>query len=224
MPGDAYPWDLVTFDIDGTLTRGHGWEHVARAFDRLPAYHATQERFRRQEIGEDEHLGNLLSLAAGHTVAELDAVLGATPKIGGIPESLHALRMSGARVALLTHNPPVVCRWYAATFGFEDFEGAPGPEAVAGKLPPSGAVRADKVGQLGRLVRRLSVDPRRTIHIGDSRSDVEVFAHIGGGVALNSPIPAVRQGADLVADTDDLRELVPALARLDPRRGPLLPM
>ncbi len=221
MTTGRFPWALVTFDIDGTLTQGHGWEAIARAFDRLDAYRATQARFAAGEIGEDEHLGNLLSLVAGRTEAELDAVLAATPKIAGISESVRALRDRGARVALLTHNPAVVCRWYATTFGFEEFEGAPGPEAVDGRLPPTGAVRADKVGQLRRLLGRLSIDPRRTVHVGDSRSDAEVFSRIGGGVALNSAIGPVRDEADLVADVEDLRELVPALGAMRPRDGTL---
>ncbi|MEM0128761.1 MAG: haloacid dehalogenase-like hydrolase [Thermoplasmata archaeon] len=205
---------LVTFDIDGTLTIGHGWARVAEAFGRTEEYRETESRFRAGEIGEDEHLGNLLSLARGRTLQELEAVLGSTPKVRGIRPLLAHLKSLGFRVALLTHNPPYVCRWYARRFGFEDFEGAPGPDPVAGVLPASPPVRADKIGQVRRLARRIGADLPRTIHVGDSASDALVFRVVGAGVAFRAGDPEVRARADAAVDGAEARRLAPVIARL----------
>ena len=62
MP-DAFRWRLVTVDIDGTLTRVHGWREIARAFGRDAEYELSNRRFFAREIGEDEHLEDLLRIA-----------------------------------------------------------------------------------------------------------------------------------------------------------------
>ncbi|HEY6239134.1 MAG TPA: hypothetical protein VIZ68_08125, partial [Thermoplasmata archaeon] len=71
----AIPFRLVTFDLDGTLTRVHGWSEIARFVGREPQRAESNRRFFSREIGEDVHLKNLLDLAVGHTVLELEGVL-----------------------------------------------------------------------------------------------------------------------------------------------------
>lgn len=209
-------WKLVTFDIDGTLTLVHGWSLIAERFGRTAAYERTTARIARGEIGEDEHLASLLSLAIGHSVGEVEAVLEATPTIAHIGETVRALRSRGIRSAILSHNPPYVCGWYARTFGFDDYEGCEVPPPVEGRIPPPGSVRAEKPDFLRRLLRRVGEPAHAVLHVGDSLPDLAVFAKVGGGVALNSPIAEVRRGADAVIDSEDLRDLLPVVDRLTP--------
>ena len=217
MSRSRFPWKLVTFDIDGTLTMRHGWAHIAEALGRTEAYLAATERFRNGETGEDEHLEALLALAEGVPMARFERALASTHFIGSVSETVEEMHRRGSRVALLTHNPPYVCRWYQRTFGFDDFEGVNAPGPVRGRLIASGPVHADKPGQLGRLLARTGVDARRVVHVGDGLPDAEIFPRIGGGIALNARNPAVRAAADAVADVDDLRALWSALERLAPR-------
>ena len=214
----GFPWRLVTVDIDGTLTRGHGWKEVAVAFDRLPAFEATNRRFRAREANEDEHLTALLNIATGHSVAEVEAVLARTPKLSGIPEGVARLHELGARVALLTHNPEYVADWYRRTFGFDGYECSKAQAVVDGRIGPAVGVRADKTGWLLRLLARWGVPAAATAHIGDGGSDAEVFALVGGGIALNAGDPDVVRRADLAITTDDFREVVRRLGSLTPRR------
>ncbi len=211
------PWRLVTVDIDGTLTRGHGWRPIAEAFGRLPAYEATNRRFFAHEIGEDQHLDDLLDLAAGRTVAEVEAVLAATPRLDGIQDGVAALRAAGIRTALLTHNPDYVCAWYQRTFGFDDFEGTAGPEVRNGVLTRPGPVRADKLGGLVRLLDRARVPARSAIHLGDGWSDAEVFERVGGGIAVNCDLPEVERRALRTVRTARFGDLVAAIRETAPR-------
>ncbi|MCI4336921.1 MAG: haloacid dehalogenase-like hydrolase [Thermoplasmata archaeon] len=216
-----FRWRLVTFDIDGTLTRGHGWRTIAVHTGRLPAFEATDARYRRREVGEDAHLRALLNLAKGHTTAEIAQILEATPKVAHIADAVRALRRRGSRVALLSHNPDYVCDWYRRRFGFDDAEGTPGTRLRGPTILPYGRVHADKGAGLARLLARAGVAPTEAVHVGDGRADARIFPRLGGGIALNSRLPEVRAAADAVLETDDLRKIVPVLARLVPHRSPI---
>jgi phosphoserine phosphatase len=213
-----YPWRLVAVDIDGTLTLVHGWREVAVAFDRLPDFDRSQHRFFAHEIGEDEHLSDLLNLATGHTVREVEAVVARTVKLDHISEGVRQLHDLGARAALLSHNPWYVTGFYRRTYGFDDEEGVAGQSVVDGVIGRPSHIRADKLGGLAALCARMSVLPSRVVHVGDGWSDAEVFQRVGAGVALNSRLADVNGAADLVLSTRDFAEVVAALGHLVPRR------
>lgn len=213
----SFPWRLVTVDIDGTLTRGHGWSEVARAFDRLPAFEETNQRFFAHQIDEDTHLANLLRIASGHTVSEVEAVLERTPRLAGIAEGIARLHELGARAALLTHNPNYVADWYRRTFGFDDSESVTSQPVDGGRIGPPVNVRADKPGGLRALLARLRVPASAVVHVGDGWSDAEVFRLVGAGVALNTPYPEVARIADLALVTQDFRDVVAGIAGVHPR-------
>jgi phosphoserine phosphatase len=211
------PWRLVTVDIDGTLTRVHGWAAIADAVGRTAEFDRSQRRFFAHRIGEDEHLRDLLGLVAGRPLSEVEAALESTPHLAGIAEGVDDLRGRGVRVALLSHNPAYVGEWYRRRFGFDDFEGTVGQEVRDGRVGPAGPVRADKVRGLLALTGRAGAPVRRVVHVGDGWADVRIFARVGRGVALNSAHPDVERAADLALRTDDFRDVARAIARLGPR-------
>jgi len=208
------PWRLVTVDIDGTLTVGHGWRPIAEAFGGLPAFEESNRRFFAGEIGEDAHLTNLLRITTGRTVAEVEAVLGATPKLDGIPQGIAALHQRGVRVDLLTHNPEYVADWYRRTFGFDESAAVSAQPVVDDRIGAPAGVRADKPGALRSLLAREHLPARSVVHVGDGRSDAALFPLVGAGVALNSPYADVRRAADLVVTTKDFRDVVEGIFRL----------
>ncbi|MGA9839183.1 MAG: HAD family hydrolase [Thermoplasmata archaeon] len=207
----------MTIDIDGTLTRVHGWRVIADALGQREAFERSNRRFFANEVGEDEHLDGLLNIAAGHPLAEVERALLATPKMDGIGEGVTSLHESGCRVALLTHNPRYVCEWYCRSFGFDDFEGTTGQSVVDGVIGPAERVRADKAGGLRRLADRTGVLPASVVHIGDGRADALIFPVVGAGISLNSALPEVDRAADRVLRTHDFREVVATLEHLPPR-------
>ncbi|HTT15710.1 MAG TPA: HAD family hydrolase [Thermoplasmata archaeon] len=212
----AFAWRLVTVDIDGTLTLVHGWRRMAEAFHRVPEFEASNRRFFAHEIGEDPHLADLLDLANGHTVAEVEEVLASTPRLSGIAEGVATLRGLGARVALLSHNPPYVCSWYQRRFGFDDFDATPGSIVVDGVLGRPGPVHADKRGGVVRLAGRAGVPLRAVVHVGDGWSDAEVFREVGGGIAVNAPLPEVRAAASLAVNSGRFDDVVAAIRSIAP--------
>jgi phosphoserine phosphatase len=216
-PGSSPVWRLVTVDIDGTLTRVHGWRVIADAFGREEQFARTQRRFFAGEIDENEHLTDMLRITEGRTTAEVETALAATPHLGGIVEGVRAFHDHGTRVALLTHNPPYVCAWYCRTFGFDDFEGTGSQEVVDGVIQAPHDVRADKPAGLRALARRIGAPLDRIVHIGDGRADAALFPIVGRGVALNSSLPEVERAADLALRVADFRDVVDAVEALRPR-------
>ena len=215
--GSTFPWRLVTVDIDGTLTRVHGWREVAVAFGRIPEYEGIDRKLRAGAFDRNDYVAALLALARGHTLSEVEEVLSRTPKLDGIDPGVARLRALGCRTALLTHNPTYVTDWYRATFGFDDAEGTPTPPIGAGPIGPVGRVGADKRRGLAALLARAAVPPSAVAHVGDGPSDAELFPLVGGGVALNSSSAAVRAAADIAVSATDFRDVVGALGRLSPR-------
>lgn len=213
-----FAWRLITVDIDGTLTLVHGWKGIAVAFGRVREFDETTRKFGAHEIGEDEHLRNLLKIATGHTVSEVEACLEKTPTLSGIPEGISQLHERGAQVALLSHNPTYVVAWYRRRFGFDDGEGVLGQPVRNGRIGPPRHIRADKPAGLRALRARIPVPASLIAHVGDGPSDAEVFPLVGGGVALNASSPAVNEAADLVLVTEDFRDVVTGLSHLTPRR------
>lgn len=210
-------WALVTFDIDGTLTRGHGWKLIAERAGRAAAYRRANRSFFDGTVGEDAHLTDLLHLADGLTLPELEGVLERTPKVDGIAEMIRTWRTEGTRVALLSHNPEYVCAWYARRFGFDGYAGTAVPVPDSGPLELAGPVRADKLQGLATLLGRFDVTADRAVHVGDGRADVEVFRRVGAGVSLNSSLSEVEAAADLALRLEDVRGLPPQVDALPPR-------
>src|SRR5690349_19578340 len=108
----AFPWRLVTFDIDGTLTTVHGWRFLADRRGRTDVWRSSTARYLRKEATEDEHLRDLLALAVGLDRKELESILSRIPKLRGIRPAVAALHRRGVVAALLTHNPPFVTDWW----------------------------------------------------------------------------------------------------------------
>jgi phosphoserine phosphatase len=213
----SFPFRLITVDIDGTLTREHGWRVMARAFGREPEFDTTNRRFFAHEISEDLHLQHLLDLAVGRSQAEVEAVLAATPLVGGIHQTIRELHECGSRVALLSHNPSYVCAWYQGTFGFDDFEATDGEWVRDGMVVDGGPVRADKREGLRRLEGRWGVVGSEVAHVGDGWADAALFPYVGAGIAFNSSVPEVERLADAAVRDDSLTAIVPVLAALRPR-------
>ena len=212
------PFGLVTFDLDGTLARGHGWRFLASALGRSSEFNRSEAQFLSGEIGEEAHLVNLLSILRGVEPSRLGPLLEATPKYEGIGPAVRTLRSRGLRTALLTHNPDPVVAWYRERFGFDDGAGC-------GAVPMDGPVfarpstaRADKVEGLLQLLARAGLSRAQTIHLGDGRADAAIFRIVGYGIATNSTRPEVLRAADADLGYRDLQEALPVIESARPRR------
>jgi phosphoserine phosphatase len=100
-------------------------------------------------------------------------------------------------------------------FGFHSFSG-PELETVDGRFTGRVSRHFDEYDKrdfaLGQA-RELGVEPHSCGAVGDSRSDLPLFAAVGVSVAFNASAGARRAATDMV-DGDDLRGVLPILSRL----------
>lgn len=204
-------YSIVTFDIDGTLTLGHGWFYIASSLGRLDDYASTTAEYRAGRIGEDEHLSNLLNIAAGSTTEEIREILGTIPRIENIGKGIEELKARGMRTYLLTHNPGYICRWYQEVFGIDGFRCS--RQAVRkGRICRAMNAHADKIGWLGEICETEGVHPGEVVHVGDSASDAAVFRRAGMGIAVNTRNRNARMAASVAINTSDMMDIVLAVA------------
>jgi phosphoserine phosphatase len=211
------PWRLVTVDIDGTLTTEHGWWPIAVARGRVADYRDSGRALRSGREDENAHLARLFGLAQGMGEAEITEIFRRTHRVRGIAETVATLRSAGAHVALLTHNPSFVLRWYSKEFGFEGGSGGWGLTLHHGRVGAPRGVLADKVRGLRSLLRRFPVPAATVCHIGDAWPDARLSPMVGGFVAFNAKGPAVARVADAAVVGRDLRAVLPVLERIVPR-------
>ena len=205
-----HPIHLVCFDIDGTIAVGHGWRTVARHRGLQDRFDWAQEEFSAGRATEDVHLARLLNFARGLELSEMEHILATTRHLPHLQEAVDSLHADGKKVALLTHNPGYVCRWYASHYGFDLWAGVE-QEVRAGRIQGVRRVHVDKVEGLRLVLGSTGARAIETANLGDGLADALVFPHVATGIALNSRISLVRNAADLVADVEDARRLLPLL-------------
>lgn len=211
-------YSIISFDIDGTLTLGHGWYYLASALGREGEYRRTMALYTRGTIGEDTHLTNLLNIAAGFRPGDIEAALRTTPRLENISRGMEALRRKGMRTYLLTHNPAYICGWYVREFGMDGYRCA--RQVVRnGAICNAAGVHADKVAWMRDICSKESTSPANLIHVGDGLSDCEVFRRSGMGIALNTRLREVRRSASTALNTTDMMDVVRAVAAGSQRRN-----
>lgn len=216
----------VFFDVDGTLVPGTSSSVFLAGF-----------LGHRDELVKAEEAYALGSLD-NRRVSELDAVgwagvsesrvsgwLDGLPLVSGIAETLAWCRRNGLVPVLATLAWSPVGAYLTERFGFHAFCG-PRLETRDGRFTGRVACHFDEYGKRDfalSLAQELGLDPSSCAAVGDSRSDLPLFASVGLSVAFNASTGA-RAAATVTVDGDDLRGIVPALSRLaagavEPRSG-----
>ena len=205
----------VFFDVDGTLVPGTSSSAFLAGFlghrDELvkaeDAYAAGA--LDNRQVSELDAAG-----WAGVSEKRVAAWLDGLPLVGGIAETLAWCRGNGLVPVLATLAWSPVGGHLAGRFGFHGFCG-PGLETASGRFTGRVARHFDEYDKrdyaLARA-RELGLGPRSCGAVGDSRSDLPLFASVGLSVAFNASQGA-RAAAAVAVDDGDLRGVLPVLER-----------
>jgi len=135
------------------------------------------------------------------------------PLVDGIAETVSWCRRHDLVPVLATLAWDVVGAHLCARFGFDR---ACGPilEVVDGRYTGRVAAHFDEIGKRAfalAVAAELGLAPGSCAAVGDSRSDLPLFAEVGLAIGFNAT-PAARAAAHQAIDGSDLRAVVPALA------------
>ncbi|MEU7029180.1 HAD-IB family phosphatase [Streptomyces sp. NPDC046275] len=206
----------VFFDVDGTLVPGTSSsvflagflghrDELARAED---AYAAGTVGNR--QVSELDAAG-----WAGVREERVSGWLDGLPLVSGIAETVAWCRRNGLVPVLATLAWSPVGSYLSARFGFHAFSG-PRLETADGHFTGRVARHFDEYDKRDfalATARELGLAPRSCAAVGDSRSDLPLFAAVGWSVAFNASAGA-REVATVAVDDDDLRGVLPVLRRL----------
>lgn len=206
-----YP--VVVFDLDGTLLRN---STVAR----LLAEHLGQDKAAAEldralaagEISSSALARRSAAWLARCTSSDVHAALKTGSWIAGIEETVQTLTRAGSHVLLATIGwrfaAEMLCERYGlVAVGGTELDSADG---VLGARVTRSFDEHDKARSVQEWCAQLDLPMTEVAAIGDSRSDLPLFAAAACSVALNAT-PDARAAAAHVIDTEDLRDVLPLL-------------
>jgi phosphoserine phosphatase len=210
----AAPEGLVAVDLDGTLLRG-------TSVSRLLAEHLGH-RDLLEELEAAFAAGAITNAVVADRSAaflrdvfldDVGRLLASASWLQGIAEGVELLRRRRMRVLLTTITWRFAAEIAARLFRFDAACGTE-MEVVDGRLSGKVAAHFD-AGDKAEFARRACVDcgidSSRLVAVGDSLSDLPLFALADLAVALNATEPA-RRAATVAVETDDFRDVAQLIA------------
>ncbi len=196
---------LVSFDLDGTIIRGHilDYAKIPEALHRKIAEH--DELFFQGKIGHEEALQIEFALFAGMKIDEITPDPEKLPLIEDLDTTIQQLNRRGVRTVILTDNPSFV----AEPLRKHGFHGiiATEIEISNGALTDRVKVLTNKLAGLREYCGQHSIELSSCAHVGDWTNDVVVFKGVGLSVALNASEESVSKAATYVVNSNSLLDV-----------------
>ncbi|WP_345970811.1 phosphoserine phosphatase SerB [Sulfurimonas sp. HSL1-6] len=201
---------LCVFDFDSTLMDGETIDFFAEALGIGEEVAVITERAMNGELDFFESLQQRVKLLEGLDVETVERISRSLPYMPGAKETIAALKAQGITVVCFSGGFRTATSYAKDVLGFDaDFSNA--LHAKEGKL--TGEVGGDmmfnwsKGDMLVRLQGLLKVTPEETMVVGDGANDLSMFAHAGTRVAFCAK-PVLKEAANIIIDTKDLREIL----------------
>ncbi|MGH2808606.1 MAG: HAD family hydrolase [Actinomycetota bacterium] len=203
-------YDIVCFDLDGTLLPSTTTVlHLSRWNGTEAAFAELERRYAAGEISNTEVARADAANWAGVAVADVHRALEDAVLIEGVQETVATLTEHGIDSYITTLTWRFAAEYFAARYGFAGVTGCELTTDEHGVL--GGVLRLfeapDKVEFARRICTERGIGPERCVAVGDSQSDLPLFGFAGLSIALNAT-PDARAAADVVLDTDDLRDVL----------------
>ncbi|MFH9294961.1 HAD family hydrolase [Streptomyces sp. NPDC017520] len=207
---------VVFFDVDGTLVPGTSSSVFLAGFlghrDELAK---AEEAYASGDL-DNRQVSELDAKGwAGVLEGQVSGWLDGLPLVSGITETVGWCRRNGLVPVLATLAWSPVGSYLTDRFGFHAFSG-PRLETADGRFTGRVACHFDEYDKRDFALaqaRELGLAPGSCGAVGDSRSDLPLFASVGLSVAFNASAGA-RAAATVTVDGGDLRGVLPALGRL----------
>ncbi len=213
LPDAVPPRAVVFFDVDGTLVPGtSSSQYLARSLGHLDDLVIAEAGYDVGELSNQEVCIRDALSWRDHTVADVDAWLRGLPLVRGIAETVDWCRAHRLEPHLATLAWEPVGLHLVRRLGFAGFCG---PRLVVIDDRYTGEVERhfdeyDKLASAAAVAADAGVPLSTCAAVGDSRSDLPLFANVGLPIAFNAS-PAAKAAATHVVDGDDLTAILPHL-------------
>jgi phosphoserine phosphatase len=208
--------EVVSFDLDGTILRGHILAHtrIPETLHKKIVEHDAL--FFNGKLGYEETLAAQFGLFAGMRIEEIAPDPDKLPLIGGLHETLGALKCAGVACLVLTDNPSFA----ADPLGKFGFQGIIGSEVEAPNGVLTGRIKllTNKLEGLQNYCGRHGIGLESCAHVGDWVNDIVVFKAVGRSVAFNASEESVSRAATYTVNSDSLLDVYRVLEPDLPRR------
>lgn len=217
MRTDGSPIRVVCFDLDGTLVSGTSTsQHLSDRLGHGSLIRELEEKYDRGNLSAQAFAEAEARFYSGLSLADISELLSDVPLIGGISETIEALRERGISAIIGTLAWRFAAQIITDRFGFAAASGVVMGVDAAGKL--SGRVERhfdelDKVAFVQAYCRLHSIPMSRVVAVGDARSDVPLFGTVGYSVALNAT-PVAQAAASTSLNTKWLPDILGAMPQL----------
>lgn len=207
-------FDLVVFDLDGVLVDSRSsWEWVHRHFG--VDNEASLTAYLQGEIDDMEFMRRDIALWRAKepriTRKRIGEIVQSAPLMPGLSETIAALKKAGIKRVIISGGLRQMAERAASAAEFNsvfanDIEcGDDGSLTGNGiSVVPLGA--KDEV--LQRVLDEMGVAPEKCAVVGDSLVDVPMFEIAGLGIAFNPRDNYTKDGADVIINVKDLREIL----------------
>jgi phosphoserine phosphatase len=182
------PKCIILFDLDGTLTYGiSSTRFLFRRAGDEDFFRDLEREWLRDRMGHLALARKVTARMTGWRVRGLAKSLHLIPKMRNIGRTVRTLQRRGFFTALATLGYELSARYFQKKYGFDEVRGTV-LETRSGIITGKGMrifQEHQKAIFLRQLARRFRIPLSRTVAVGDSRSDREVFKTAGFRIALN---------------------------------------
>ncbi len=207
-------YDLVCFDMDGTLTRVRSswcWVHQCYEVDNEPAYQA----FVNGEIDEPEFMRRDIALWTGKKpdtcLNDIARTFRDMPLIDGIQETIACLTDNGIKCVIVSGGINLAAEMLMKEFGFDDYVADELCAYEDGRLTGEGKMNVDlrdKGINVRQFIEKYGTTKERTVSIGNSFTDIGMFKASGLSIAFNPTDPYTSEAADLTIESENISDIL----------------
>lgn len=201
---------LCVFDFDSTLMNGETIDEIAAAFNKKAEIAAITHRAMAGELDFFEALTQRVALLAGLSYETVLNVCHNLPLMNGAIDTVAALKQRDYKVVIFSGG------FHQATSHFKNILGVDADfanilhqrnGALSGLVGGEMMFSDSKGIMLQRVQELLGVSVADTVAVGDGANDAAMFKYAAKKVAFCAK-PILKQQANIIVDTQDLREIL----------------
>ena len=205
---------LVFFDMDKSLVRGVSSLILANLLGKHKEGRRLERLVKTGRITDEEFTLRMGGLANGATIYQLRAIYATMPFIGGIQETVEALKTMGMKTAIVTQGVGEFAGMMCRDFGFDFSYGSSTEWNDKGELRnfgPPFVTAEDKASYALELCGQLKFDPDDCYAVGDSPADIPIFHAVGNGIAINYRDELAGHATHCIRPCPDLTQILPLI-------------